>query len=347
MREDEHQALIDYLVGLGATEEDLALHRGDLRGLSSILALRLGRPVFTLADVATRAGVGVDVVTQRWRAAGFPDPGPDAVVASEAEAELLVGLGQVEQLFGRDAVQQLTRVIGSSTSRIADAVVSTFLVNIPLPEHDDLGVAKTNTEAFAFLPLLFRGIEVFLRRHILLARRSLLEADRDAGVEIQQLAIGFVDLVSSTALTHRLSTAELSAALGEFESIAADTVTDHGARLVKLIGDEVMYSAADPLVACRIALALADRLRAHRVLPPVRGGVAAGAVMVRDGDCFGPVVNLAARAVKVAEPGRVVVSENVAAAVHDAMPSTPLPPLSLAGFADVVSLFMLTVPQTP
>lgn len=58
-------------------------------------------------------------------------------------------------------------------------------------------------------------------------------------------------------------------------------------------------------------------------------------------------MNLAARAVKIAEPGRVVVSENVAAAVHDAMPSTPLPPLSLAGFADTIAFFVLADLQTP
>jgi len=70
-------------------------------------------------------------------------------------------------------------------------------------------------------------------------------------------------------------------------------VTDHGARVIELIGDEVMYSTPDPIAACKIAVALKARLRAHAVLPHARGGVAAGAVMVRDGDCFGPVVNLA------------------------------------------------------
>jgi class 3 adenylate cyclase len=42
--------------------------------------------------------------------------------------------------------------------------------------------------------------------------------------------------------------------------------------------------------------------------------MAGGQVMLRDGDVFGPVVNLGARAVKVARPGEVVAPADVAAA---------------------------------
>ena len=200
-------------------------------------------------------------------------------------------------------------------------------------------MAKANTEALILLPSLFRAFEVFLRRHIMLARRSTLDVDLTAGVEIQHLTIGFVDLVDSTALAQELSTADLAAALTAFESLVADTVTDHGARVVKLIGDEVMYCAANPLTACRIALVLTDALLTHRVLPPARSGIAVGAVMCRDGDCFGPVVNLAARAVKIARPGRIVVSAEVSAAVREALGSTPLPPIRLKGFDGETELF--------
>ena len=135
MSTDDRQALIDYLLGLGASEEDLVLHRDDLRSLSSLIALRLGSPTLTLDDVAARAGVPAEIIRRRWRAAGFPDPDPTIPILSEGEAEIFVAMTQVEKLFGRNALLQLTRVIGSATSRVADAVVSTFLVNIPLPEE--------------------------------------------------------------------------------------------------------------------------------------------------------------------------------------------------------------------
>jgi len=342
---NDHQVLIEFLVGLGASAEDLREHAAELPGLASILALRLGRPTRTLADMAARAGLPIDVVTRRWRAAGFPDPGPDTPVVSEAESEVFAMLEGAERLFGREAVLQLTRVIGSATARIADAAVSTFLVNAELPRlgtaQAELAVARANAEAATLLPLLFRAIEVILRRHLLAARRSLLSVDRQAGVEVQQLAVGFVDLVGSTALGQQLSTAELGKALGEFESVVADTVTDLGGRVIKLIGDEVMYAAGDAAVACRIALGLGQALRAHRVLPPVRAGIASGAVMLRDGDCFGAVVNLAARAVKLARPGHIVVSGHVRAAVEGAFVCVPLPPARIKGFEGDIQLFEL------
>ncbi|MGC1799818.1 MAG: adenylate/guanylate cyclase domain-containing protein, partial [Solirubrobacterales bacterium] len=134
-------------------------------------------------------------------------------------------------------------------------------------------------------------------------RRSILD-DPVAGYESQRMCVGFVDLDGSTVLAQRLSTRELGTVLTEFEHVAADTVTSAGGRVVKLIGDEVLYTASDEASACTIALNLATTFTDHPVA--VRAGVAGGDVLLRDGDVFGPVVNLAARAVKVAAAGEVV-----------------------------------------
>ncbi len=71
-------------------------------------------------------------------------------------------------------------------------------------------------------------------------------------------------------------------------------------------------------------------------LPRGRAGVAAGAGTIRDGDCFGPVVNLAARAVKHAAPSQVVAAREVADAVRGVLHVTPLPEVELAGFDGAV-----------
>jgi adenylate cyclase len=126
------------------------------------------------------------------------------------------------------------------------------------------------------------------------------------------MCVGFVDLVGSTTLAQRLPTRELGAVLTEFEDTAADTITALGGRLVKLIGDEVLYTTLDERVACTIALKLSARFQDHPIIPPVRAGIAAGDVLLRSGDVFGPVVNLAARAVKLAGPGQVVTTIPVA-----------------------------------
>jgi class 3 adenylate cyclase len=173
-----------------------------------------------------------------------------------------------------------------------------------------LAVAKANAAAVSLLPMLVPAMDALLRNHLIVARRNrnVLETARTSGYDTKELAVGFVDLVGSTTLSLRLSMRELGAALGEFETRAADTITDFGGRLVKLIGDEVMFVVGDPRSAAQIALALTDAFAAHRVLPQVRGGLAFGDVMSRDGDYFGPVVNLAARVVKVAAPGTVAVT---------------------------------------
>jgi len=52
-------------------------------------------------------------------------------------------------------------------------------------------------------------------------------------------------------------------------------------------------------------------------LPGARGAVASGDLLSQDGEYFGPVVGLAARAVALAAPGRVVVPEPTRAELGD------------------------------
>src|SRR5205807_2949673 len=81
---------------------------------------------------------------------------------------------------------------------------------------------------------------------------------------------------------------------------------------------EVMFSSSAPDIALAVAEEIVAALRSHAQLPPARAGLAFGDVMTRDGDCFGPVVNIAARAVKLAEPSQVVLSAELRNALTDA-----------------------------
>ena len=74
-------------------------------------------------------------------------------------------------------------------------------------------------------------------------------------------------------------------------------------------------------------------------MPPVRAGLASGEVMLRDGDVFGPVVNLAARIVGIAGAGDVLAP--VAFASSAELPSKPLP-RELKGFQEPVELCVLS-----
>jgi class 3 adenylate cyclase len=337
--------LLEYLVSLGATAEDLVEHRDGLAGLASVVSMRAGRKL-TLAEAVERAGIPRDKLLQVIRAAGFPEPEPDDRAISEGVAALAAGLTAAEEVFGEDAVLQLVRVMGSAMARIADATVSAFLVNVEPPARGEdpvgLAVARANAQAAALLPTVIAALDILLREHIIRARRTILGDAAEAGYETQRMGVGFVDLVGSTALSHRLSARELGSVLTTFEHIAVDSVTALGGRVVKLIGDEVLFTADDEASACNIALTLAATFSDHPLVPNVRAGVAAGEVMLRDGDVFGPVVNLAARAVKAAGRGEVVASVTVAAA--GGFKTEPLSPYLLKGFDDPIVLARLIAP---
>jgi class 3 adenylate cyclase len=84
-----------------------------------------------------------------------------------------------------------------------------------------------------------------------------------------------------------------------------------------MIGDEVFFAAPSVDAACLIAREVCDAVALDPLLPPARGAVGYGLVTSREGDYFGPLVNLVARLVKVAEPGVVVVTADAAAALGD------------------------------
>ena len=127
--------------------------------------------------------------------------------------------------------------------------------------------------------------------------------------ETAELAVGFADLCGFTRLSRRLSSTGLDRLLDRFEALTAETVGEAGARLVKLIGDEVMFATADAAAAASIALNLATRAAADDVLPGLRVGVSYGRVLVRRGDCFGTTVNLASRIVSTARCGTALVDD--------------------------------------
>jgi adenylate cyclase len=119
-------------------------------------------------------------------------------------------------------------------------------------------------------------------------------------------------------LSEELDIDDLLQLVERFSAIAHDTVVSAGGRIVKTIGDEVMYITDTASTAAAIALQLTEASRGDALLPQTRAGVACGAVLSRDGDYFGPVVNLASRLTEMARPGTVLVSADLAAVLaHD------------------------------
>src|SRR5437764_12013577 len=116
--------LLEYLVGLGATPEDLVAYRDELPGLASVVAIRGGGQALTMSEAVERAGVSEQKLLQINRAAGFPQPTAGERILGEQFTDLLAGLSASEAMFGEDAVLQLVRVMGAAMPRLADAIVS-------------------------------------------------------------------------------------------------------------------------------------------------------------------------------------------------------------------------------
>ena len=138
-------------------------------------------------------------------------------------------------------------------------------------------------------------------------------------------------MVGFTLLSQHLSDEELAAVVRRFEEISHDIVTSARGRVVKMIGDEVMFVTDTVADAARIGLDLADAYADDDLLSDVRVGLASGPVLARDGDYFGPTVNLAHRIVNIGNPGTVLMSDEFhtrprgggARRVHGAGPAAP------------------------
>jgi class 3 adenylate cyclase len=152
--------------------------------------------------------------------------------------------------------------------------------------------------------------------------------------------VGFADLSGFTALTQTLTPAELSATLNEFGATASDVVHANGGRVVKFIGDAVMWVSSDPARLAKIALDLVHHPRASEAGIQVRAGLGYGEILAMSGDYFGNAVNLAARLVAAATPGQVL----AAAELHEQLPHWPAvaqEPLQLKGFDAAVIAYEL------
>lgn len=337
----ERLELLTWLVGLGATPNELRDYAHDLSGLAYVCVMRGGGERLVRAALAERVGVPEALVTEVTRAAGFADPGPDDAIYGPGWIDVLQTVRAAGAVFGHEAVIHLARVVGAALAKIADATASAFVVHVGATHGgpSSLTRARANVHSSALVPGLVRTMDVLLRQHMIAARRPPDAGSAD-GWTIR-LTIGFVDLVGSTALAQELTVRELNEALSRFEATAAELVHGAGGRLVKLIGDEVMFAFADPLAACETTLRLLEDIPRHDALPPVRGGLATGEVLSRDGDHYGPVVNLAARLVKLARPGTALVTREVAQLLGPAYRAVEIPARRLRGFDGRQRLYAL------
>jgi adenylate cyclase len=294
-----------------------------------------GRRKYTRLEVAEKAGVPDDRSRRLWRALGFATVRDDEVVFTDADVEAMRTADQLVQsgLIDPSIEVSVTRALGQHLSRLAEWQVEMLWALII--EQPELGRNERQIARLVdrLLPELERVQNFVWRRHLAAYAGRALAAP-DEHLETRTEVVGFVDMVGYTRLTRQIDEEELSRVLDAFELLAAEVIAEHHGRVVKMIGDEVLFVADSPIDAAEIALALTERTSADESLPAVRAGMASGRILSRFGDVYGSVVNLAARLTSVARPGTILVDRELASDLSEekAYELRPRRPVTVRGY---------------
>jgi class 3 adenylate cyclase len=328
--------LLEYLAGLGFTVDEMAEaeRNGRLFGLAGDVLLRSGPQEYTLRTAADSIGVPVADTEHAWAILGLTIEDSDTRALSQADVDALATWVAMRAQMGGDAADGFLRVLGATVARLAEAASSMIRTSAPGlwlgDSGDELTTARTYRRVAHFVPRLGAMIDA-VHRHHLVSTRTFIEGVVSGPSASLLCGVGFADLSGFTALTQTLTPAELSAMLTEFNATVSDVVHADGGRVVKLLGDAVMWVSPKPERLAKAALDLVDHPRAREAGLQVRAGLGYGPILAISGDYFGNAVNLAARLVAAAAPGQILAAEEV----YKQLPQWPAvvqEPLQLKGF---------------
>ncbi|MGA8330997.1 MAG: adenylate/guanylate cyclase domain-containing protein [Mycobacterium sp.] len=337
--------LIRYLTGLGFSADEMvdAERRGRLFGLAGDAVLRSGPVAFSLRTAADSIGAPVHDVEHAWAMLGLTVGDLDTPMLSQADVDSLATWVAMRARMGDDAADGYLRVLGASVARLAEAVSSMIRASTPTlwlgHTGDELATARAYRGVAEFVPRVGAMIDA-VHRHHLVSTRTFIEGMTQGPSAGLVCGVGFADLSGFTALTQTLTPAELSELLNEFGANTSDVVHAGGGRIVKFLGDAVMWVHADPARLATAALELVDHPRAREAGLQVRAGLAYGELLAMGGDYFGNAVNLAARLVAAAAPGQILVASDLYERLSD-WPGVVQEPLRLKGFDFPVTAYEL------
>jgi adenylate cyclase len=263
---------------------------------------------FTRKQVAEKAGVPIEVAEELWQQLGFPHAADDDVAFTKEDLKALQRTNELISLgiLTPESQSAMVRTWGRSFARLAEWQVN-LLAEMAI--EGDRPQERLTELMDTVLPRVEKLQSYVWRRHLEGAASRLLANASDEGPgTTSTLAVGFVDIVGYTGQSKTLSDSELVHWVENFENEMTRTVVELGGRVIKTIGDEVLFVADDPVAAAEVCLIMTERGEDDEdEFPRVRAGVAYGDVVSHLGDVYGPTVNIAARLTSVARPGTVLV----------------------------------------
>jgi len=330
MAEPASEELVAFLRSLGATTGQIenAQRENSLNQLPTDLIFAADARL-SAAELASLLGVEVSLIVAMWRTLGIAVPDEDHAMFSERDVRFTT-LALEFRPVGHYA-EELFRVLGSSLTRVAEAAVSLYVQTIE-PEMD-----SPHVDVVASLKDLVETTSLAVQLGDSMDRQRSAQ-DGVSERSLFRLTVGFVDLVGFTPISLHATPSALLSLIGGFEARAFEVAASHNGRIVKHIGDEVMFVALDVSAGCAIAR---DLTRAYSDGVEPRGGVAFGEVITRHGDYYGPVVNLASRLADLAIPREVLVDAVTASAGSGSFAFRPAGHRLLKGFDEPVEVFSL------
>jgi adenylate cyclase len=313
----ERAELLDYLHEEGVSVDELRQAvEEDRLVLLPVERLLAGDKKYSQRQIAEEAGLELDYLRQYRQALGLAVPDPDAEVLGEADLEGAKDTAAIADAgFSTEETLQVTRVLGRGMVRYAEALRTLFAQTFLEPGDSELDLARRlQGSAEELLPLSSRLLDhVFLLHLQQLLRNDVLGiAERTSGKlsDTTETAVAFADLVGFTELGETVDSEELGGLAGRLSKLASE-VAEQPVRIVKQIGDAVMFVSPEAAAAVDTCLTLIERAEAEDDFPPLKAGVAFGPAVNRWGDWFGSTVNVASRLTARARPNAVLVSEAV------------------------------------
>jgi class 3 adenylate cyclase len=222
-----------------------------------------------------------------------------------------------------------SRILGHSTEALqqgVSAILAGGIVVFPV------GLFRNRIE---------KGIDGLLDRYM--PATAIAEGKR------RDMAVMFSDLGGFSALS---ATNEQDALVlaGLFQKEAAESARRHGGRIVKTIGDAVLWVFATPAAAFAASMDLSAcfaREARRDKLPelPVNSGVHFGSLVeAHDGDVYGAAVNLAGHIKGVAKDGSVVASMEAVVGAAEGFQFESMGKLELKNIPTPIPCFRVTAP---
>lgn len=337
---DEHQQITEILRELGVAESDVPASDADAAAMASDVVLARD-DVYSLRELAEKIGERPEDVAEGFLHLGIQANDFDEVKFSERDVKFADFLREALAGVLTDAEgQEILHVAATALGSIAEAAIANHIQGPERRTSNMVENARLNAYVAELGLSLSDNLAVAFRHHLRQASLTNRRTQSFEHRELVRLSIGFLDLVGFTSLSQELPVPDLVDLVKAFERRAHELAHECDTRIVKLIGDEVMFVAEFPKDAARFVSGMTASLENDDVVP--RGGLAYGDLVNIHGDYFGPVVNLAARLTDSAVPGEVLIDDAVAAHVE----SEPAGRRMLKGFDEPVRVHTLLPERT-